>query len=215
MCAFEILKDDVDGVVCLIDALQFHDVAMAESAHQFYLVFQGIPAFLACELFLLGKGLHCYHLVVAQSFSEVYCGKSTFPDFSLGLEQFVEVALVDALLQLEGPSFHYSCASPKSHTLSTSFSFETQAHRHSDFLVSAAGVEHLKFGSEVEWQKVGGAVSGRRGKKQEVVGEGKLDFSGIEEKGVSESWPFQFLGKVQHAAIDLVEERAVHWKIWQ
>jgi hypothetical protein len=34
--------------------------------------------------------------VVAQSFSEVYCGKGTFSDFPLGLEQFVEVALIDA-----------------------------------------------------------------------------------------------------------------------
>jgi hypothetical protein len=34
--------------------------------------------------------------VVAQPLSEVYCGKGAFSDFSLGLEQFVEVALIDA-----------------------------------------------------------------------------------------------------------------------
>ena len=54
-------------------------------------------------MLFLGEGFDGDHLVVSESFSQVDCGKGALADFLFGLEEFVEVALVDFLFKLPHP----------------------------------------------------------------------------------------------------------------
>jgi hypothetical protein len=54
-------------------------------------------------LLLFGKGFDGDHLVVPQSFSQIHGGKGALANFLFGLEEFVEVALVDFLFELLHP----------------------------------------------------------------------------------------------------------------
>ncbi len=73
---------------------------MVDSPHDFDFVFQRQSALVPRVLFLFGKSFDGYHLMVSQSFSEIDGGEGSLSDFLFGLEQFMEVALVDFLLEL-------------------------------------------------------------------------------------------------------------------
>jgi hypothetical protein len=40
LAALEILQDDVNGVLGFVDAFEFHEIGVGDSAHEFYLVFE-------------------------------------------------------------------------------------------------------------------------------------------------------------------------------
>ena len=44
--------------------------------------------------------------MVSQSLSEIYGSKGSLSDFLLGFEKFTKIALVDPLLELDGPQLH-------------------------------------------------------------------------------------------------------------
>jgi len=76
---------------------------MGHFPHQLYLVLERLLPLVARVLLLFRKCFHSHHSVVSQPLGQIHCSEGSFANFSLGLEKFVEVPLVDFLFELESP----------------------------------------------------------------------------------------------------------------
>lgn len=69
---------------------------MAESSHQFDLIFKRFTTLISSILFLFRKCLHCNQAMISQSLSKVDSSECSLSDLLLSLEQFMEISLIDA-----------------------------------------------------------------------------------------------------------------------
>lgn len=122
--SFEVLQDDINGIFSLVDSLQSHDVAVTESSHQFDLILKRFAALIPSVLFLFREGLHSHQAVISQSLSEVDSGECSLSDLLLSLEQFMEISLIDASLQLQRPQLYDCCLCCEGELLRASLSFK-------------------------------------------------------------------------------------------
>ena len=75
-----------------------HHVGVVEPPHQLYFVLKTVTALLPRILLLLRKGLHCHHFLVPEALCQVHSGKSPLAYLLFGLEQLVEIPLINPLL---------------------------------------------------------------------------------------------------------------------
>ena len=71
---------------------------MVEPPHQLYFVLKTVTALLPRILLLLRKGLNCHHFLVPEALCQVHSGKSPLAYLLFGLEQLVEIPLINPLL---------------------------------------------------------------------------------------------------------------------
>lgn len=123
---------------------------MVEFAHDFDFIFQGEFSLVACVLFLFRKGFDCDHLMISKSFCEVDSGEGALTDFLFGFEEFVEVALIDFLLELETPCFDCGWVGVEGELFVTVFSLKFEGEGEpKEFLVLGGLVEDLELELEL------------------------------------------------------------------
>jgi hypothetical protein len=157
-----------------------------EHPHQLDFIFKRFSAFFAGILLLFRKSLNRHHPMITQSFREIDSSKGTLTNFLLCLKQLVKISLVNLLFQLETPNLNNRwMGSNESQLLSTLFSLQLDSDWNSKIFFS------LYYGSIYEYRFVDDFKlkrEGKRGvmrgdlrvdicvKKEEVFGEGELDF---------------------------------------
>ena len=122
--SFEVFQDDINRIFSLVNSLQSHDVAVTESSHQFYLILERFAALVPSILFLFRECLHSNQAMIPQPLGEVDSGECSLSDLLLSLEQFMEISLVDASLQLQRPQLNNGCLCRKGELFRASLSFK-------------------------------------------------------------------------------------------